>query len=167
VSSDLNAALDELREQIGDVRRRDIGAVPELSARRFAMACGETDPVFYDEAAARAAGWDGVPLPPLLLSSTRSWDPGPSREELNEDGMVLSDVGYPGGHGLRALGGGQALRFHADALAGVALVTEAEVTGANTKTGRSGDLLIVELERRFLTADGELLVTCEETRILR
>ena len=36
-----------------------------------------------------------------------------------------------------------------------------------TKEGRSGELLIVEVERRFLTADGELLITCDETRLLR
>ena len=167
MSDGLQAALDAVRAQIGDVRRREIGAVSALSARRFAIACGETDPVFFEEAAARTAGWGGLPLPPLLLSSTRSWEPGPERDELNEDGMLLTDIGYPGGFGLRALGGGQSLRFHGDALAGVELATEAEVTGATRKTGRSGDLLVVELERRFLTADGELLVTCEETRILR
>ena len=45
--------------------------------RRFAIACGETDPVFFDdEAAARTAGCGGTPLPPLLLSSIRSWEPG-------------------------------------------------------------------------------------------
>jgi len=167
MSDALTNALAELRGRIGEPRRTDIGAVTPLAARRFAVACGETDPVFFDDDAAHAAGWAGTPLPPLLLSSTRSWEAGPARDELNEDGMLLTDVGYPSGQGLRALGGGQSLRFHADAVAGVELVTEAEVTGSQTKSGRSGDLLVVELERRFLTADGGLLLTCEETRILR
>ena len=80
---------------------------------------------------------------------------------------MLTDVGYPAGSGLRTLGGGQALQFHADALAGVELVSEAEIKDVKTKEGRSGELLIVEVERRFLTADGELLITCDETRLLR
>ena len=167
MSERMAAALEQLQAQLGEVRRTDIGAVAPLWARRFALACGETDPVFFDDEAAAAAGYAGTPLPPLLLSSTRSWEPGPGRGELPEDGTNLTDVGYPTGSGLRTLGGGQSLRFHADALANVELVAEAEVRSATTKEGRSGELLIVEVERRFLTADGELLVTCDETRLLR
>ena len=167
MSSELEAAAEQVRRQVGDVHRTGIGAVPPLWARRFALASGETDPIYSDEEAARAAGWAGTPLPPLLLSSVRSWEAGPAHDDLADDGMSLVDVGYPRGHGLRALGGGQALELHADALAGVELVTEAEVTGATLKEGRSGDLLVVELERRFVTLTGEPLVTCKETRIFR
>ena len=163
----MQAALDQLHGQVGRVRRDEIGPVAPIWARRFAMASGETDAIFFDDAAAAAAGYAGTPLPPLLLSSTRSWTPGPGRDELGDDGIVLNDVGYPASSGLRTLGGGQSLQFHADALAGVDLAVEAEVKDAKTKEGRSGELLIVEVERRFLTADGELLITCDETRLLR
>ncbi len=37
--------------------------------RFFARTIGETDPVFLDEAAARAAGHPGLPLPPTFLFS--------------------------------------------------------------------------------------------------
>ena len=167
MSDQMRAAVERLQRELGEVRRTEIGAVAPIWARRFAMASGETDAVFYEDAAAEAAGFAGTPLPPLLLSSTRSWEPGPGRGELGDDGIVLTDVGYPVGSGLRTLGGGQALQFHADALAGVELVSEAEVKDVRTKEGRSGELLIVEVERRFLTADGELLITCDETRLLR
>jgi acyl dehydratase len=165
--SALDAALRDLQSRIGEVSRTEIGAVSPLWARRFALACGETDPIFFDDEAAAAAGYAGTPLPPLLLSSTRSWEPGPARDALSEDGTNLADVGYPQGSGLRALGGGQSLRFHADSLAGVELVAEAEVKGAQAKSGRSGELLVVEVERRFLTTDGDVLVSCDETRLLR
>jgi hypothetical protein len=167
MSSDLHLAAEDVRRQIGEVQRARIGAVPQLWARRFALASGETDPIFFDDEAARAAGWAGTPLPPLLLSSCRSWEPGPSHDGLAEDGKSLVDVGSPHGRGLRALGGGQSLELHADALAGVELATESEVTGATLKEGRSGDLLVVELDRRFLTLDGEPLVSCKETRLFR
>jgi len=167
MSPELEAAADQIRGQIGRVRRAEIGAVSPLWARRFALASGETDPIYFDDEAARAAGWVGTPLPPLLLSSVRSWEPGPSRDDLAGDGMSLVDAGYPRGHDVRSMGGGQSLELHADALAGVELATEAEVTGAQLKEGRSGDLLVVELERRFVTLDGEPLVTCRETRLFR
>jgi len=163
----LRDAADDVRAQIGTIRRTEIGAVSPLWARRFALASAETDPIYFDEAAARAAGWAGTPLPPLLLSSTRSFEPGPGRGDLAGDGMSLVDAGYPRGHDVRVLGGGQSLELHADALAGVELATEAEVTDATLKEGRSGELLVVELERRFLTLDGEVLLTCHETRLFR
>jgi N-terminal half of MaoC dehydratase len=167
VSATLQSAMDELRTTVGVVVSQELGPVSALWARRFALACGETDAIYFDDAAAAAAGWPGTPLPPLLLSSTRSWQPGPARDQLGEDGTALSDVGFPQGYGLRALGGGQSLHFHADATASVDIVAEAELTSANLKSGRSGELIVVELERRFSTADGQLLLTCDETRILR
>jgi acyl dehydratase len=167
VNPELQAAAETLLGQVGQVRRTEIGAVPPLWSRRFALASGETDPIYFDDDAAHAAGWAGTPLPPLLLSSVRSWEPGPSHGDLAPDGMSLVDAGYPRGRDVRAMGGGQALQFHADALAGVELATEAEVTGATLKEGRSGDLLVVELERRFVTLGGEALVTCKETRLFR
>src|SRR5262245_32748993 len=51
--------------------------------RLFAKAAGETDPVYTDEAAARAAGHPGLPVPPSYLSclhSTRT-DQGTWREK--------------------------------------------------------------------------------------
>ena len=167
MSDRLQAAADELAAQIGRVERTGIGPVPALWARRFAMACGETDAVFFDDAAAAAAGWAGTPLPPLLLTATRSWQPGPERDGLSDDGMPRVDIGIPAGHDLRVLGGGQSLHFHADALAGVDLVAEVELVNATPKEGRSGALLVVELQRRFSTVSGEPLLTCDETRILR
>jgi hypothetical protein len=167
VNDELQAAAETVLAQVGQVRRNEIGAVPPLWSRRFALASGETDPIYFDDDAARAAGWAGTPLPPLLLSSVRSWEPGPSQDDLAPDGMSLVDAGYPRGHDVRTMGGGQALELHADALAGVELVTEAEVTGATLKEGRSGGLLVVELERRFATLDGEPLLTCRETRLFR
>lgn len=35
--------------------------------RFFAKAIGETDPVYLDEGAARAAGWPSLPVPPTFL----------------------------------------------------------------------------------------------------
>ena len=37
--------------------------------RLFCQAIGETDPVYWDEAAARAAGHPGCPLPPTFLKA--------------------------------------------------------------------------------------------------
>jgi hypothetical protein len=160
-------ALADVRGQVGVVRRTPIEPISELAARRFAVACGEHDPVFFDRTAAEAAGWRATPLPPLLLSSTRSWGPGPAGDELSLDGTPAGDVGFPAGHGLRAMGGGQRLAWHGDAVAGEPMHADAEVVGVDHKHGQSGDLLVVAIERRFYAADGSLLLECAENRVLR
>ena len=47
--------------------------------------------------------------------------------------MLLTDIGYPAGFGLRALGGGQSLHFHGDALAGVELVDRGRGDGRDAE----------------------------------
>lgn len=67
------------------VARSDIGfemepftvAVEAGRLRFFARAIGETDPVFFDEAAARAAGHPALPLPPTFLFSMEFDGPDP------------------------------------------------------------------------------------------
>lgn len=163
----IETAADELREQIGQITRVDIDPIPAWWSQRFALACGETSQVYFDETAARAEGWAAIPLPPLLLSSTRAWGMGGSVSDLSEDGTPRRDVGLPADSGLRALGGGQRLTFVGDAVSGVGYTSEAEVVGVTPKSGRSGDLLIVEMQRRFTITGGNLVLVCNESRVLR
>jgi acyl dehydratase len=167
VTSNLHAAAEVLSREVGRIVHEEIGSISPMAARRFAVASGERDPIFFDEDAAHAAGWSGIPVPPLLLSSTRSWQFGPDRAGLRPDGTPRIDVGFPDGHGLRALGGGQSLYFHEDIVTGVEVMVDVELTGTSVKSGRNGEMIIVELERRFSSVDGQVLLTCEETRILR
>jgi hypothetical protein len=53
VSDELQAAAETVLGQVGQVRRTEIGAVSPLWSRRFALASGETDPIYFDDDAAR------------------------------------------------------------------------------------------------------------------
>jgi hypothetical protein len=160
-----DVARAEIEGQLGKVTRLEIDPIPALLAQRFAVACGDMDDVFFDLSAARAAGWSSIPLPPLFLSSVRSWTAGPV--DLSADGTPRHDVGYPSSGAMRVIGGGQRLEFESEAVVDQPLVTEAEVVDVRAKAGRTGELLLVEVERRFFAADGALLVRCHETRVLR
>src|SRR5690242_9527876 len=75
--------------------------------RSFAKATGQTDPVYIDEDAARAAGHPGVPVPPTFLFCLEMEAPNPAaiRELLGIDYR-------------RLLHGEQGFTFHAMAYAG-------------------------------------------------
>lgn len=163
----LERAAADLRATVDQVATTAIDPISALWARRFATATGDTDAVFHDRAVAMRAGWRSIPLPPLMLTSTRSWLPGPPADGLAEDGTPLDDVGFPTGHGLRALGGGQALEWVGEPVIDEAMTVDVAVRSVTEKSGRSGDLLVVEVARTFLGADGEVLLTCSENRLFR
>jgi acyl dehydratase len=91
----------------------------------FAQAIGETDPVYLDEAAARAAGHPGLPVPPTFLFCLEMMDaphPGAVRALL---GMDITKV----------LHGEQRFTYHAMAYAGDTLTYEQRIADIYDKKG--------------------------------
>lgn len=114
--------------------------------REFALALGDDDPVWHDESAARAAGFDGVPLPPTATVIAAHWTPG----EL---------IGRPLGLGLdvaRLLHGESAWTFSGAPLRlGDVLVARAEVTDVQQREGRRGGTLTLLTITTAFTRDGD------------
>ena len=75
--------------------------------RFFAKAIGETSPVYTDEAAARAAGYTSLPVPPTFLFSLEMEQPDPFAW-IAEVGMDLT----------RILHGEQSFSYHQPVCAG-------------------------------------------------
>lgn len=85
--------------------------------RFFAKAIGETDPVYTDEAAARAAGYDDLPAPPTFVFAA----------ELDSGVVdrVLGDLGIPLS---RLLHGEQGFTYHRTACAGDTVTVRSRIT---------------------------------------
>ncbi|MFI6598647.1 MaoC family dehydratase N-terminal domain-containing protein [Nonomuraea sp. NPDC050536] len=92
--------------------------------RLFAKAIGETDPVYTDLAAARAAGHPDLPVPPTMLFGLELDQPDPYRW-LDEIGVDLRHV----------LHGEQSFTYDALAYAGDRLTLSARVSDAYVKDG--------------------------------
>jgi acyl dehydratase len=107
----------------------------------FAKAIGQTDPVYSDEAAARAAGHPGLPVPPTFLFclEMESPNPGALRELLN---LPLPKV----------LHGEQRFHYHAMAYAGDTLHFEQRIADIYAKKG--GLLEFVVRETRVTNQHG-------------
>lgn len=109
--------------------------------RFFAKAIGETNPVYFDESAARDAGHPGLPLPPTFLFSLEFEQPDSSwRDEI---GIELP----------RILHGEQSFTYHRLAYAGDVLLFESRLADIYEKRG--GALEFVVRETRVTNQRGE------------
>ncbi len=111
---------------------RHIGhSLPTFSARIdadrlkfFALACGQTDPVYTDEAAAEAAGHPALPVPPTFLFCLEMAAPNPGA--LRE----LLDIPI-----AKVLHGEQRFSYHAMCFAGDTLSFEQRIADIYSKKG--------------------------------
>jgi acyl dehydratase len=161
------AVYEQIKSRLGQTRLVAIGKINQRDMERFAVAVGDSNPLFFDHAFAREHGYPGAIAPPLYLSSVLGWEPGPPEDSLRPDGTPHDDAMAVPIRGLRVMGGGQELEFHQPVTAGMDVVMEFSVSQAELKQGRSGPLLVVQLQKRFLTTDGSPIVTCRENFIAR
>jgi acyl dehydratase len=157
----------QIRALVGQTRTIPIGQLSRRDLERFAVAVDDPNPLFFDDAFAREHGYPGAIAPPLYLSSVLGWEAGPPERSLRSDGTPDNDAMAVPIRGLRVMGGGQELEFHRPVTAGMDVVMEFSVSNAELKHGRTGPLLVVQLKKRFLAADGTPIVTCRENFIAR
>lgn len=158
---------ERIKRELGEIRRLPVGTVRRLESQRFAIAADDRNPLFFDDALARACGYPAVVAPPLYLSSVMGWEAGPPQESLRLDGTPAADATALAVEGLRLMGAGQELEFHRPVADGTEVVMEFSVTNVELKQGRSGDLLVIEVQKKYLDRAGRPLVTCRENFIAR
>ena len=121
--------------------------------RFFAKATGETDPIYLDDSAARAAGHSGLPLPPTFLISLELSQPSTSwRSELGIDPS-------------RILHGEQSFSYHRMAYAGDKLRFETRIVDIYQK--KCGALDFVTRETRVTNQCGEHVADLRSVLIQR
>ncbi|WP_144113404.1 MaoC family dehydratase N-terminal domain-containing protein [Paraburkholderia sp. BCC1886] len=109
--------------------------------RFFAKAIGETNPIYFDEAAARDAGHPNLPLPPTFLFSLELEQP--DKRWRDEIGIQVA----------RILHGEQSFTYHRLAYAGDVLRFECRIADIYDKKG--GALDFVVRETRVTNQHGE------------
>ncbi|MGJ7494722.1 MaoC family dehydratase N-terminal domain-containing protein [Variovorax sp. RT4R15] len=122
--------------------------------RFFAKATGQTDPVYIDEAAARAAGHPGLPVPPTFFFCLEMESPNPAaiRELLGMDYRSL-------------LHGEQGFSYHAMAHAGDTLRFEQRIADIYDKKG--GALEFVVRNTRVSNQRDELVAELRCVTVVR
>jgi acyl dehydratase len=120
--------------------------------RRFAEALGDPNPIYVDEAAARAAGYPALVAPPTF----------PAALAVNERFRHSLDLGT-----RLVLHGEQQIEYGRPVLAGDRLTMKSKVADVLERPGSSGpmDVLVVEDEAR--DAQGALVFRSRATLVLR
>lgn len=145
---------DELRATIGKRGETSINEVDKLQVRLFARSVGHTDPIFYDEAEAKKAGYRSLPCPPGYLG-TPIFDPrkgggrGPSAEIPGPQ---------PSRPLKRILNGGTEIEYFDDICAGDVLEVTGYTADLQERKGSIGDMLIVTSKTEYKRqGDGKLV----------
>lgn len=153
---------DALRTRLGEtVTYRAPEALSSATIRYYALAVGDANPIYTDEAAAQAAGLPGTVAPPTLICDSNQYLPGPRDHE--------GFMGHSWGIEIpntRLVRGGNDYTFHRYARPDDVLTVTWTLTDMTERVTSSGvAMLIITSEARYSAADGEPITTNVETLI--
>ena len=138
---------DEMRAAIGREGEPVTYEVDNLGCRQFARAVGYTDPIFYDEVAAKERGYRSIVAPPGFLGHP----------------VIIPGKAAPRGpealgfqtHLKRVLNGGTDYEYFADVCSGDALTATMKISDIAEREGRLGRMLVVSTETTFKDKNGK------------
>ena len=155
---------DEMRAAIGVEGPPAVMEVEKTNCRMYARSVGHTDPIFYDEAAAKARGYRGIVAPPGFLG-TPIFRPGGSAVPGELGGRTFS-VPYK-----RILNGGTDYEYFPDApdgdviCAGDTITARSKISGFEEATGSLGPMLITTRETAYTNQHGKVVAKMYGTLI--
>ena len=160
-----------------DVVGRPTGAAKVTIERgplaKFATSVHDNSPVYQDVTAARAAGFDDIPLPPTYaFSGLQYWGAFPDDQPEDPTGgkNPMLDIMYS----LRSEGGGmilhgeQEFEYHRPVVAGETLTCEGKITDFYSKESSSGRVMtFIVTEDVYRDESGEPVLTSRMNLIHR
>lgn len=149
---------------VGTPERVETWTVRKLDFQRFAITVGDHNPLYFDTAAARAAGYRDIIAPPTFLSAILGWGAGPKEAELQTDGIDPALLPEPM-RGRRIMGGGQQIQFGVAVYDADVVNLEFRVRKTYERASKFGALLFVEREIMARNQHNAHVMTCVETFI--
>lgn len=145
---------DEMRAAIGVEGPPMTLEVEKTNCRMFARSVGHTDPIFYDEAAAKARGYRGIVAPPGFMG-TPIFNPSRPPGAPGEMGGRGYSIPYK-----RVLNGGTDYEYFPDEgviCAGDTITARSKVTSFDEREGSLGPMLITTRETTYTNQDGKVV----------
>lgn len=146
------------RKHIGVVSEPREIDVEKGQLRFFAKATGETNPIYFDEEAARAAGHPTIPAPPTFLFSLHLGAPAKRGDILDAENGIGADM-------RRILHGEQRFTYHRPIYAGDRITLTTTTTDIYDKKG--GALEFVVQNTQGVNAKGHLCAEMQAVTVIR
>jgi acyl dehydratase len=156
---------DEMRAAVGVDGPPSTLEVEKTNCRMFARAVGHTDPIFYDEAAAKARGYRSIVAPPGFLG-TPIFNPNRPAGAPGEMGGARFAIPYK-----RVLNGGTDYEYFPDGpdgdviCAGDTITARSRIAGFEETTGSLGPMLITRRETTYTNQHGKVVCKMHGTVI--
>ncbi len=133
-------------------------------AQRYALAVDDLNPIYFDEDAARAAGYRTLVAPPTFVSHVVATTK--SLAELRTDGIFRGAsrlrLGLP-----RVMAGGDAWEWEEPAYVGDVVTAESRLYSIEQHEGRNGAFVTSVVETVYTNGDGTVLARVKRTGIAR
>lgn len=139
--------------------------VTRREAQRYARAVGDLDPIYFDEAAAKAAGYDGLVAPPTFVG--HSVVEGSTLEDLREDGLWIDRNRKLRLSVTRTMFGGEEWEFHRPVLVGDTVTAQRRLGAVEEKEGRSGPFVLLHYETTFTNQHDDVVAVSRLVGIAR
>lgn len=136
---------------VGKESRPGVREVEKGAIRRFAEALGETNPIYFDDSAARAAGYRAVVAPPVFASTLKAGS--------DLVGEVIA--------GKQVLLAEQAFELTRPLVAGDVVTVRARVADVQTRPLPVGVAETVIIEHEGVESGGDIVFRGRSTFVLR
>lgn len=156
----------ETRALVGQALGEPVSAVvTRREAQRYARAVGDLAPIYFDENAARAAGYAGLVAPPTFVAHVVV--EGSTLEHLRRDGL-WSDRGPRLRLGVsRTMFGGEEWEFRVPVVVGDTITAQRRLGAIEEKEGRSGPFVLLHYETTFTNQRDEVVAVSRLVGIAR
>ena len=138
---------------------------------RFAEAVTESSPIYRDIEAARAAGFDGVPVPPTyFFSAAGHWGAFPEAQPADaqpDSNPTMEIIGQLMANGGMVLHGEQEFTYHRPVVVGETLRSEGKVADLYEKAAGERTMTFLVTETEYRDTEGELVLTARMNLIHR
>src|SRR4051794_38620329 len=156
----------ETRAMVGEPLGDPVSAlVTRREAQRYARAVGDLAPIYLDEEAARAAGYDGLVAPPTFVG--HAVVEGSVLDDLRMDGMWLDRGPRVRLAVSRSMFGGEEWEFHKAVLVGDTVPAQRRLGAVEEKEGRSGPFVLIHYETTFTNQHGDVVAVSRLVGIAR
>lgn len=142
-----------------------MGVIYAKETQRFAHAVGDHNPIYFDEEAAREAGYEGLVCPPTYLGyATVGSEP---LSELRPDGLWKGGRQSVPLRVKRVMFGGEEWDFLKPVLVGDTISAVNRVKNLEEKSGSSGRFVLMTRETTYTNQRGETVARARQIGIAR